>query len=73
MAANKSTGVRWYTSGYATVPVHFPEGRTVCQYCPYITRQYGLRHACRLTDEILLYPESERGERCPVIFPEEAH
>lgn len=69
--ANKS-GVSWYTTGYAIVPVPFPEGRTVCAHCPYITRRYGIRFECQLTGEQLLYPDSVRGNQCPVVFPEEA-
>lgn len=63
-------GVSWYTTGTATIPVHFPEDRTVCAFCPYLTRVYGVRHQCKLTDEMLLYPESSRGHDCPVKFDE---
>lgn len=67
----KSThGVSYYTFGVARFPVPFPEGRTICAYCPHLTRVYGMRHQCRITDEILLYPETQRGERCPVEFDE---
>lgn len=66
----KGDGVKFYTTGFATVPVHFPEARTVCAQCPYITRRYGVRYECLLTGEHLLYPEDCRGNECPVVFPE---
>ena len=66
----KGDGVKFYATGFATVPVHFPEARTVCAQCPYITRRYGVRYECLLSGEHLLYPEDCRGNECPVVFPE---
>lgn len=66
----RTDGVTYYTTGCATVPVPFPEDRTVCAQCPYITRRYGVRYECLLTGEHLLYPTDCRGNQCPVVFPE---
>lgn len=68
--SRRTDGVACYTTGWATVPVSFPEDRTVCAQCPYITRRYGVRYECLLTGERLLYPEDGRGNVCPVVFPE---
>ncbi len=68
MTADKG-GVGWYTRGYATVPVFFPEDKTVCQWCPYVRNEDSLkRHRCLLTGEYLPYPFTSRGNECPVIF-----
>lgn len=65
-------GVEFYTHGHATVPVHFPENRVVCQYCPYCRNEDSLkRWKCLLTGEYLLYPFDCRGNDCPVILDEE--
>jgi len=63
--------VTYYTDGTATVTVHFPEDRTVCQYCPYCRNEDSLkRWKCLLTDEYVLYPFVSVGNKCPIIFEE---
>ena len=62
---SRETCVRYYTTGTATVAVHFPNGLTVCQWCPYI--QY--REA--LTGEFLPYPFDGMGNECPITFDKE--
>lgn len=65
-------GVRYYTTGTATIAVHFPEDMTFCQWCPYVRNEDSLkRHKCLLTGEYLPYPFTSRGNECPVIFPKE--
>lgn len=67
-----NNAVLYYTTGTATVPVHFPENRTVCQWCPFVRTEDSLkRHRCQLTGEYLVYPFTSRGNECPVIFEEE--
>ena len=64
--------VLYYTTGVATVAVNFPEDRTVCQWCPYCRNEDSLRRwKCLLTGEYLVYPFQERGNECPIVFPEE--
>jgi hypothetical protein len=69
--SKKSSGVSYYTTGQATIAVPFPEDQTVCAQCPYVTRRYGLRYECLLTMEHLLYPDTCRGNTCPVTFEKE--
>lgn len=70
----RSNGVRYYTSGKATVDVHFPEDMTVCQWCPYVRNEDSLkRHKCLLTGEYLPFPFVTRGNLCPVVLEEEYH
>lgn len=66
------TGVKYYTTAKATVTVHFPEDRTVCQYCPYCRNEDSLkRWKCLLTNEYLVYPLVSVGNECPFIQIEE--
>lgn len=70
----KGEGVSFYTKGSATLPVFFPEDKTVCQWCPYVRTEDSLkRHKCLLTGEYLVYPFTSRGNECPVVFEEEEH
>jgi len=66
------TGVNWYTTGVASVCIHFPEGETKCQYCPYLRSDKELkRFRCIFTQEYILDPFSlERGHLCPIQFEE---
>lgn len=68
----KREGVSYYTHGTATLPVFFPEDKTVCQWCPYVRTEDSLkRHRCLLTGEYLVYPFTSRGNECPVVFEED--
>lgn len=68
----RGDSVTHYTKGTATVDVAFPNADTVCQWCRYCYSEYGLERArCRLTDETLRFPFSERGGQCPVKFEED--
>jgi len=61
--------VTYYTHGTATIVVHFPEDKTVCQYCRYVRNEDSLkRWKCLLTDEYLLYPFASVGNKCPIIL-----
>ena len=69
---SRETCVRFYKTGTATVSVHFPNGMTVCQWCPYLRWHDGFRrHQCGLTTEFLPYPFDSRGNECPVTFDKE--
>lgn len=32
--AREDSGVLFYTTGYATIPAHFPNGKVCCNFCP---------------------------------------
>lgn len=69
---SRETCVHYYTTGTATVAVHFPNGLTVCQWCSYIQYRDGLkRHQCALTGEFLPYPFDGMGNECPITFDKE--
>lgn len=62
---NKLVG--YYTTGTATLAIHFPEDRVVCQWCPYCRNEDSLRRwKCLLTGEYLVYPFQGRGNECPI-------
>ena len=65
-----SKGVSWYTTMTATISVHFPEDKVVCQYCPLCRNEDSLRRwKCLWSGEYLLYPFDTIGNRC--IFAEQ--
>lgn len=68
--SNTIHGISYYTTGTASFAVHFPENKTICAQCPFITRRYGVRYECVITNEHLLYPEHCRGNECPITFEE---
>jgi thiol-disulfide isomerase/thioredoxin len=64
-------GVDYYTKATAVIVVNFPEGKTICQWCPYCRNEDSLkRHKCIITDEMLVYPFLGRGNECPLIVEE---
>lgn len=65
-------GVPWYTSGMATVDVHFPEDRICCSNCVVFCRYEDAfrRYSCRATGEQILSPFTQRGAACPIKFEE---
>lgn len=65
-------GVRFYTKGYATITVNFPEKEVKCKWCPFCRAERELgRYWCRLTNKMLYDPESyELGRDCPLEFEE---
>lgn len=67
------SGVSWYTSGTASVPIHFPENKVCCLNCiPFCRYEEAFkRYSCRATGEQLLYPEVTVGVRCPIEFDKE--
>lgn len=70
----KTHGVKFYKVGIATVPVYFPEGQTVCRWCPYVRYDESLmRHRCIFSGEYLLYPMETRGVQCPLRFEDGDH
>lgn len=66
-------GVGWYTSGTASVEVHFPEDKVCCANCVTFCRfeEAFKRYSCRATGEQLLYPFTTIGAMCPVELKKE--
>lgn len=68
----KGQGVTYYTTGFVNIPVHFPEDRVACQWCPYTRYEDGTkRHSCRFTNEFLPYWNTTIGNQCPIDFKED--
>ena len=68
---SRETCVRHYTTGTATVAVHFPNGLTVCQWCPYIQYREGLkRHQCASPANFCRTVDG-MGNECPITFDKE--
>lgn len=67
--------VTFYTHAKAQVEVHFPEGYTVCIWCPFCVKDptNGVRKVCFLTRELLVYEEFCRGSQCPLVLDGEQH
>lgn len=66
-------GILRYRSGYALIPVHFPEGRVNCANCCWL-RERPLRGMCQcaLTDVYLDTKELRtRPDFCPVQLDDE--
>ena len=40
---SKSDAITWYEPGTATLAVPFPNGKTVCQWCPYVRTEDSLK------------------------------
>ena len=71
MSMAKGDGVTWYTYGYATVTVPFPEDKVCCRYCPYMRADAGgARHKCGLTGDVILRLDM-CGAHCPVVYSKE--
>lgn len=68
-----SDGTPYYTSGVATVDVHFPEDRVCCANCvPFCRYEEAFkRYSCRATGEQILFPFQQRGAQCPIVFNKE--
>ena len=65
-------GIGFYTKATATIDIHFPEDKTVCQYCPYCRNEDSLkRWKCLITSEFLLYPFHTIGNACPFVIEKE--
>ena len=65
------SGVKYYTTAKAEITVHFPEDKTICQYCPYCRNGDSLkRWKCYITNEYLLFPFNTVGNLCPLKFEE---
>lgn len=61
-------GVKYYTEAEIRFRFGFPENHTTCQYCIFCYPNTELkRFRCRITDEILVRPFTERGMRCPAV------
>lgn len=62
-------GVSFYSKAKAEVDIFFPEGKTVCRYCPYCYAEDSLeRFRCRITPtfRIIANPFVERATFCPI-------
>lgn len=70
---DSKNGVDWYTSGVASVEIHFPEDKVCCANCvPFCRFEEAFkRYSCRATGEQLLYPFVTIGAMCPIKFKEE--
>lgn len=66
------SGVKGYVFGRAIVEMSFPvDFRGVIHACCGLCRYYGKSVGiCRLTDERILYPETNVGNECPIEFNE---
>ena len=65
-------GVSYYTTGVASIAVHFPENLVKCQYCPYLKHEeWAKRYECRITQERILWPFDGVGNDCLLEFEEE--
>ena len=72
MSLNRERRVAFYKTGRASVLVHFPNGDTVCRWCPFVRHDGSLnRHRCLFTSEYLPFPLDSRGNLCPILFEEE--
>ena len=65
-------GITTYIKGDTVVSVYFPAGQVCCKYCPLFLKyeKYFDRYSCALTNEWLLEPMFEPGEKCPLHFKE---
>lgn len=73
MSMANGDGVTWYSYGYATVTVPFPEDKVCCRYCPYMRSDAGgVRQKCCLTGDVL-YRLDMRGAHCPVVISKEGN
>lgn len=62
-------GVRYYTTGKAIVPVHFPEDQVICRWCPFCRSEQDLnRYWCRLTNSMIYAPNECILPDCPIEF-----
>lgn len=67
----RGKGVSFYKTGTAMITVNFPEGETVCRWCPYIRYDESLkRHRCFFSGEYLMFPMESLGVQCPIYFEE---
>lgn len=68
----KRTGISYYTSGTAIVPVHFPEDKVCCANCIVFCRYEDAfkRYSCRATGEHIVYPFDTIGQLCPIQWKE---
>ena len=47
MSLNRERRVTFYKTGLVSVTVHFPNGETVCRWCPFVRYDESLnRHRC---------------------------
>lgn len=71
MSSKFDGGVRYYTTGKATVIMPFPEQDICCQNCKLMIGEYITRRSrCALTGEIIPDPEYMIGHDCPLKFVE---
>lgn len=70
MAKQFDKGVRFYTSGIASVSINFPEDDISCHWCPHCRSESDLlRHWCRLTNNMIYNPYViGLPETCPIKF-----
>ncbi len=74
LTTGDGTGVSWYTTGVAHVPVTFPEGMADCRHCwaCYYSDAFDVYRCTSLGREAYI-EKSELNQRhrlCPVEFPE---
>lgn len=60
-------GVKYYTSGVATIRINFPEDSVACCWCPFCRSESDLgRYWCRLNNTMIYNPYSGVSDSCPV-------
>lgn len=66
---------KFYINGSCTVTNPFPDGNFCCKNCFLIIYlNDGLsRYKCRLTEEIIDWPETGVGFKCPMILEDVKH
>lgn len=60
-----ANGVPWYTTGTATIRVHFPTDDVNCFYCNFCRDDSMGRYWCRLTGS-MIYSLETVGYHCPI-------
>jgi hypothetical protein len=63
-------GVRYYTTGTATITVGFPENYVCCRHCDRLISDSLRRPMCSLTRRLVFALDSMETE-CPIIFDKE--
>lgn len=72
MRVKEEKCVSFYKTGTVSIVVHFPNGETVCRWCPFVRYDESLkRHRCLFTSEYLPFPMDTQGNECPIYFESE--
>ena len=70
MATKYDRSVQRYTTIEYPLTISFPEGKEICDLCPFChTENSGTRFRCVQTGEILPFHNVDYGLRCPLPIP----